>query len=136
MKLADMQNNKLMDIFGDLCYEIAELCEDKEIEKMLSNVYKREDFEKGTISAMMVNVKTFGNYTKILGYIMKEKRNCLFTILALVNQEDLEVVKTWNPVVTMQKTKELFGDKDFLALLPSQLQTKIEAFQNMQTKSE
>lgn len=46
MKLADMQNDKLMDILGDLCYEIAELCEDKEIEKMLSNVYKREDFEK------------------------------------------------------------------------------------------
>ena len=61
MKLADMQNDKLMDIFGDLCYEIAELCEDKEIEKMLSNVYKREDFEKGTVSALIITVQAFGN---------------------------------------------------------------------------
>lgn len=136
MKLSKMKNDVLMDILGGLCYQIADLCEDNKIMEIMSDVYRAEDFKEGKVTQLMVKMKGASNYSKIFGYILKEKRDTLHTILSLVNQEELETVKEWNPIITMQKTKELFGDKDFLALLPSQVRTRIEAFQNISTKSE
>lgn len=134
MKLAEMKNDELMDIFGDLCYDVADICEDKKLSQIFSDVYTAE--ESKNVSRMALQMKGFANGSKALGYILKEKKDTLHHILALVNREDIDTVKNWNPITTINKTKELFGDKDFLALLPSQFRTKIEAFQNISTKSE
>lgn len=113
MKLSEMNNDKAFDAIIEITPFFSNILED---ERLLSIWYDKVDItgldeKQGKIKGA---TKGFSNILKIAPLLLKDHREDIFNILAIVNDKTVEDIRNQNPIKTMKQLKELWEDKELL----------------------
>lgn len=101
MKLSEMSTEKLIDTMAEMTDYLGNIAEDEQMVGLFNKIVDNE------ISIGLAVVK-------ILQIGFKKHKEDICSIVAVVNQEDIEDVKKQNGLKTMIKAKEIFMDKEFI----------------------
>lgn len=114
MKISELTTEKAADILCEITPYAANITTDTGLSEAL----------KGTLAkgANVAELYQMGaqKITKIVPILLKDHRDDVFSVLAVLNGSTVDTVREQNIMVTMSQIRELFQDKDLLNFFKSQ----------------
>ncbi len=113
MKLSEMSNEQCMEKVVEITPYLGAIIED---ERILNIYYDRIDIDgmdekTGKIKGI---AKGVNNFTKLVPILLKEHKEDIYNVLAIVNDKTVEEIKEQNALLTIKQLKELWSDKELI----------------------
>lgn len=123
MKISELTTDQALDALCEITPAIEDIITDEDlIAEIRKKVEKREDMKKAD------KIRFYLEKASKLGHILlKKKRDAVYTIVAALNQTDVDTVRNQNIMKTMAQVKEIANDEDFAGFLSSCLKTEKSA---------
>lgn len=115
MKLSELSTDQAADVLCELAPHVSSIVGDK---ALLDELSKKLD----TKSKSVAEIYTFAakKYALLVPILLKDHREDVFGVLAILNETDMESVGKQNIIETMRQVKEFLSDKDLMDFFASQ----------------
>lgn len=121
MKISQMTTDQVLDLFCKITPCVANILADENLVGLISKAAKKEDITKAGMIAMGLE-----KVVALVPMLLKDHREDVYTIIAVVNEKEVEEIASQNALKTAKQIVEIFKDKeliDFFSSLAQQEQT-------------
>lgn len=109
MKISQLTTDQALDAICEITPAVEDIITDDElIEELKKKIEKREGMAKAEKIRFYLE-----KITKLGTILLKKKREAVYTIVAALNQTDVDTVRSQNIIKTMTQIKEIANDEDF-----------------------
>lgn len=115
MKISELSTEKAMDVLCELTPYVTSIVTDEEL---IAELKSAIDFGKANTMAEKMAL-TAGKITKIIPILLRNKKNDVFGIVAVLNNKTIEEVAKQNIIVTMKQIRDIAKDKELLDFFKS-----------------
>lgn len=113
MRLSDLTTDRAAEVLCEIAPCIASITGDKALLDTL-----RDAIPRGATAAEICATGA-RKVSEIIPVLLRDHRNDLFTLLAVLNETSAESIAVQNVLVTIKQCRDLFADKDLLAFFKS-----------------
>ena len=126
MKLNEISTDRALDILCDLTVPITTIAEDKELMKaMLERTTVDNEISKDERKVLGL-MQVAKNAKVLVPKLLKEHRQEVYEILSIVNEKDIEEIRSQSPIMTISQIKELLQDEELTSFFSSQVNSKVK----------
>ena len=115
MKISEISTEKAMDVLCELTPYVTSIVTDEEL---IAELKSAIDFGKANTMAEKMAL-TAGKITKIIPILLRNKKNDVFGIVAVLNGKTIDEVAKQNIIVTMKQIRDIAKDKELLDFFKS-----------------
>lgn len=115
MKISELSTEKATEVLCGLTPHVANIVTDEALITELKNAI---DFTKANTMAEKMAL-TAGKITKIIPILLRNKKNDVFGIVAVLNGKTIEAVAKQNIITTMKQIRDIAKDKELLDFFKS-----------------
>ena len=115
MKISELSTEKATDVLCELAHYMINIVTD---EALITELKSAIDFTKANTMAEKMAL-TAGKITKIIPILLRNKKNDVFGIVAVLNGKTIEAVAKQNIIVTMKQIRDIAKDKELLDFFKS-----------------
>lgn len=120
MKISQMTTDQVLDLFCKITPCVENILSDEELVGLVSKAAKTEDITKAGIIAL--GLKKIVALTPLL---LKNHREDVYSIIAAVNEQEVEEVASQNVLKTAKQIVEIFKDKELVDFFESLAQPEV-----------
>ena len=115
MKISELTTEKATEVLCELTPHVTNIVTD---EALIAELKSAIDFTKANTMAEKMAL-TAGKITKIIPILLRNKKNDVFGIVAVLNGKTIEAVAKQNIITTMKQIRDIAKDKELLDFFKS-----------------
>lgn len=115
MRISEFSTEKAMDVLCELTPFVTNIVTD---ELLVAELKSAVDFSKANTMAEKIALTT-GKITKIIPILLRNKKEDLFGIVAVLNEKTVDQITKQNIIVTMKQIRDIAKDKELLDFFKS-----------------
>lgn len=115
MRISEFSTEKAMDVLCELTPFVTNIVTD---ELLVAELKSAVDFSKANTMAEKIALTT-GKITKIIPILLRNKKEDLFGIVAVLNEKTVDQIAKQNIIVTMKQIRDIAKDKELLDFFKS-----------------
>ena len=114
MKLSALTTDKAADVLVEITPYISNIVKDETFTNKLGKAIRKDELtEIGVLAAGIDRLADF------VPFLLKDHRTDVYGILSVVNEKTVDEVAAQNIMVTMNETREILKDEDFVSFFKS-----------------